>query len=342
MMRQSQRRNGFTLIELLVVIAIIALLIGILLPSLAGARNNARSLKCAANARSVSQAVNAYTVDNKVFPPSYVYGSDQTTTSWRAQDQLTSNPTPSNGYIHWSYSLFDSGAVNEESFTCPAVGNGGAPRANPGPNGSDWEPGQIDDTGNASPVGLPLDRQVHRNCYAGNGALFPRNKFSLEGTARKQVLVNPSGVDGSTRGPSKTILVTEYLYLPDWKSLQVSSGVIKSHRPITPFVGGSSGTDVFNEPDLGGLPRFFYPAVTSILKKSQLGDGMIENGQSVLNAVGRQHPGGDSTYGGTANFAFVDCHVEQKTIMQTIDRKNPLWGDRFLSISGGNRVDLNF
>jgi prepilin-type N-terminal cleavage/methylation domain-containing protein/prepilin-type processing-associated H-X9-DG protein len=341
-MRYTGRRNGFTLIELLVVIAIIALLIGILLPSLANARNNARALRCAANARSVVQGVTTYTVDNKVFPPSYVYASDPYGSSWRLADQLEHNPTPVNGYIHWSYALFDSGSVNEDAFTCPADGSGGAPRANPGPDATNWEPGQIDDAGNSSPVAVPLDRQVHRNAYCGNAALFPRNKFSLSGTPRKANLVSPSGVDGSTRGPSKTILVTEYLYLTNWVSLANADGVIKSHRPITPFVGGSAGTDVFNEPDIGAGARFFYPAASAILKKNQLGPNMIDGGASVLNAVGRQHPGGDSAYGGTANFAMVDGHVEQKTILQTIDLHNPLWGDRFFSITGGNKVDLSF
>jgi len=57
-------RRGFTLIELLVVVAIIALLIGILLPSLAAARESARAMKCQANFRSVGQVALLYANEN--------------------------------------------------------------------------------------------------------------------------------------------------------------------------------------------------------------------------------------------------------------------------------------
>jgi len=57
--------GGFTLIELLVVIAIIALLIGILLPSLGQARNTARRMLELSAARQLMLGYSAYTIDNK-------------------------------------------------------------------------------------------------------------------------------------------------------------------------------------------------------------------------------------------------------------------------------------
>jgi prepilin-type N-terminal cleavage/methylation domain-containing protein/prepilin-type processing-associated H-X9-DG protein len=61
----SFQKTGFTLVELLVVIGVIALLAGILVPSLAKARGHSRRTACLSNLRTLGQSLVMYANDHK-------------------------------------------------------------------------------------------------------------------------------------------------------------------------------------------------------------------------------------------------------------------------------------
>lgn len=70
-------RRGFTLIELLVSIAIIAILVGILVPSLSKARESGRRVRCLANLRGLGTGLNLYMDTNGRMLPKVSFLQDQ-------------------------------------------------------------------------------------------------------------------------------------------------------------------------------------------------------------------------------------------------------------------------
>jgi prepilin-type N-terminal cleavage/methylation domain-containing protein len=67
--RHRAPAEGFTLTELLVVLAIVAVVMGIVLPSIVKARGSARKVECLSNVRQLALATLAYLNENRQFLP---------------------------------------------------------------------------------------------------------------------------------------------------------------------------------------------------------------------------------------------------------------------------------
>ena len=101
-MKTRPVQAGFTLIELLVVISIIALLLGILIPTLAGARKRAHTVACMATSGQIVTAINTFSTDNKGRLP---------------ENRTLVTPTE---HVTWRYQFVKAGYVPAaKSWLCP-------------------------------------------------------------------------------------------------------------------------------------------------------------------------------------------------------------------------------
>ena len=149
-----QSLHGFTIIELLVVISIIALLIALLLPALARAKELANAIACASNERQIALATIMWSHEHEGFAPGsavagaleynlpntagigqYLWGDF----TWNGHGMTGTPQSPSNppGFEGWPWALF----INRGQSVLVTRGYISTPNVFICPTSNQWAPG---------------------------------------------------------------------------------------------------------------------------------------------------------------------------------------------------------
>ncbi len=193
------KRRAFTLIELLIVIGIIAVLVAILLPALAKARDAAHLTICQSNLRQIGAAFQIYAVENSGALP------------W-----ITTVPPPGLGHDWPNASFVDPWVLIKPSIANPAI------YICPSDFDPPWNVWWIDygygsTHGDNPPVPWPSSYYMVYSCYhrfdntmGTNQPGFPRQMFlrDVKFPSRKAIVTCNAGHDGAPygHGPGVNIL----------------------------------------------------------------------------------------------------------------------------------------
>jgi len=174
----AMKKHGFTLIELLVVISIIALLVSILMPALAKARDSAKSVYCLSNLRQFAIAAELYTNDNEgYYPIAYCNYVDSTNSrSYKVAWDFTHVKDTNTGQS-WIESglLWQGDQVPDEIQQCPSF-RGKANWLSDPYTGYNYNTSYIGEPPN--PPSIPYPTKAARVRRPGACALFGDGEYS--------------------------------------------------------------------------------------------------------------------------------------------------------------------
>ena len=180
--QQKPTRGGFTLIELLVVIAVIAILMGLLLPSVQQAREAARRTQCKNNLKQIGLALHNYLSTNSVFPPSYCIGAAKGGT-WSIHARILPFLDQANAYTLADLTVGYSDVPNSTNGItaqflpfnrCPSEQNG----MNSGPALPSFFPPNYAYNLGSWKVFTPASSNLANGGTAGDGAFAPNSNFT--------------------------------------------------------------------------------------------------------------------------------------------------------------------